>query len=72
MNYIYTEKPVYYSISENIMDIKYEKNSGVDENCLFHYQEFRQKHFTSPLHLHDEFDIEWIVKSLVSFMSGTG
>ncbi len=53
------------------MDIKYEK-LRVDENCLFHYQEFRQKHFTSPLHLHDEFELIWIVKSHGKLYAGNG
>lgn len=44
------------------MEIAYEK-LYVDENSLFHYQEFIQPHFTSPFHLHDEFEIILIIKS---------
>ena len=35
------------------MHIAYEK-LRVDENCLFHFQEFVQERFDSPLHVHDE------------------
>jgi AraC-like DNA-binding protein len=44
------------------MQISYEKLI-VDENCLFHCQEFIQSRFTSPFHLHDEFELILIVKS---------
>jgi AraC-like DNA-binding protein len=44
------------------MEIAYEK-LYLDENSLFHYQEFIQLHFTSPFHLHDEFELILIVKS---------
>jgi len=44
------------------MDITYEK-LYIDEDSLFHYQEFIQPHFTSPFHLHDEFELILIVKS---------
>ncbi len=44
------------------MEISYEK-LYVDENSLFHYQEFIQPHFTSPFHLHDEFELILIVRS---------
>ncbi|MCX6254761.1 MAG: AraC family transcriptional regulator [Bacteroidia bacterium] len=44
------------------MEIAYEK-LFIDENRLFHYQEFIQPHFTSPFHLHDEFELILIVKS---------
>jgi len=44
------------------MQITFEK-LYVDENSLFHYQEFIQPHFTSPFHLHDEFELILIVKS---------
>lgn len=44
------------------MEIAYEK-LYIDENSLFHYQEFIQPHFTSPFHLHDEFELILIVKS---------
>jgi AraC-like DNA-binding protein len=44
------------------MEIAYEK-LYLDENSLFHYQEFIQPHFTSPFHLHDEFELILIVKS---------
>jgi AraC-like DNA-binding protein len=44
------------------MEIAYEK-LYVDENSLFHYQEFIQPHFTSPFHLHDEFELILIAKS---------
>jgi AraC-like DNA-binding protein len=44
------------------MDIAYEK-LYFDENCLFHFQEFIQPRFTSPFHLHDEFELILIKKS---------
>jgi AraC-like DNA-binding protein/quercetin dioxygenase-like cupin family protein len=44
------------------MQISYEK-LVVDENSLFHYQEFIQPRFTSPFHLHDEFELIVIVRS---------
>jgi AraC-like DNA-binding protein len=44
------------------MQIAYEKLI-VDENSLFHYQEFIQPKFTSPLHMHDEFELIVIIKS---------
>ena len=44
------------------MEIAYEK-LYIDENSFFHYQEFIQPHFTSPFHLHDEFELILIVKS---------
>lgn len=44
------------------MEIAYEK-LYLDENSLFHYQEFIQPHFTFPFHLHDEFELILIVKS---------
>jgi AraC-like DNA-binding protein/quercetin dioxygenase-like cupin family protein len=44
------------------MQITYEK-LVVDENSLFHYQEFVQPRFTSSFHLHDEFELIVILKS---------
>jgi AraC-like DNA-binding protein len=44
------------------MQITYEKLI-VDENSLFHHQEFIQPRFTSPFHLHDEFELIVIIKS---------
>ena len=44
------------------MQISYEK-LVVDENSLLHYQEFIQTHFTSPFHMHDEFELIIIMKS---------
>lgn len=44
------------------MQITYEK-LRVDENCLFHFQEFIQDRFTSPFHLHDEYELILIKKS---------
>ncbi len=44
------------------MQITYEK-LVVDENSLFHFQEFRQPRFTSPFHMHDEFELIVIIKS---------
>jgi AraC-like DNA-binding protein len=44
------------------MHVTYEKLT-VDENSLFHYQEFVQSRFTSGFHLHDEFELILIVKS---------
>jgi AraC-like DNA-binding protein/quercetin dioxygenase-like cupin family protein len=44
------------------MQITYEKLI-VDENSLFHYQEFIQPRFTSSFHLHDEFELIVIIKS---------
>jgi AraC-like DNA-binding protein len=44
------------------MQISYEKLI-VDEKSLFHFQEFIQPRFTSPFHLHDEFELIAILKS---------
>jgi AraC-like DNA-binding protein len=44
------------------MQITYEKLL-VDENSLFHYHEFIQPRFTSPFHMHDEFELIVIIKS---------
>ena len=44
------------------MHITYEKLI-VDENSLFHFQEFKQKRYTSPFHLHDEFELILINRS---------
>jgi AraC-like DNA-binding protein/quercetin dioxygenase-like cupin family protein len=44
------------------MQITYEKLI-VDENSLFHFQEFIQPRFTSSFHLHDEFELIVIIKS---------
>ena len=44
------------------MQISYEKLI-VDEKSLFHFQEFVQPRFTSPFHLHDEFELIAILKS---------
>jgi AraC-like DNA-binding protein len=44
------------------MQISYEK-LVVDENSLFHHQEFIQTRFTSPFHLHDEFELILIKRS---------
>jgi AraC-like DNA-binding protein len=44
------------------MQIAYEKLI-VDENSLFHYHEFIQPRFTSPFHLHDEFELIVIIES---------
>lgn len=44
------------------MQIAYEKLI-VDETSLFHYHEFIQPRFTSPFHLHDEFELIVIIKS---------
>jgi len=44
------------------MQISYEK-LVVDEKSLFHFQEFVQPRFTSPFHLHDEFELIAILKS---------
>jgi YesN/AraC family two-component response regulator len=44
------------------MQISYEK-LVVDEKSIFHYQEFTQTRFTSPFHLHDEFELIAILKS---------
>jgi len=44
------------------MQISYEK-LVVDEKSIFHYQEFIQPRFTSPFHLHDEFELIAILKS---------
>ena len=49
-------------INDNIMQISYEK-LVVDEKSIFHYQEFVQPRFTSPFHLHDEFELIIILKS---------
>jgi AraC-like DNA-binding protein len=35
----------------------------VDENSFFHFQEFRQRRFTSPFHIHDEFELILISRS---------
>ena len=53
------------------MEIAYEK-LYTDENSLFHYQEFIQPHFTSPFHLHDEFELILIVKSHGKLFIGNG
>jgi AraC-like DNA-binding protein len=44
------------------MQISYEK-LVTDESSTFHYQEFVQPRFTSPFHLHDEFELIAIVES---------
>lgn len=44
------------------MEIAYEK-LYLDKNSLFHYQQFIQPRFTSPFHLHDEFELILIVRS---------
>ncbi|WP_346857937.1 AraC family transcriptional regulator [uncultured Draconibacterium sp.] len=44
------------------MHITYEK-LVVDENSLFHFQEFKQKRYTSPFHIHDEFELILINRS---------
>jgi AraC-like DNA-binding protein/quercetin dioxygenase-like cupin family protein len=44
------------------MQISYEK-LVIDEKSIFHYQEFIQPRFTSPFHLHDEFELIAILKS---------
>jgi AraC-like DNA-binding protein len=44
------------------MQIAYEKLL-VDENSFFHHQEFIQTRFTSPFHMHDEFELIVIIKS---------
>ena len=44
------------------MQISYEK-LVVDEKSILHYQEFIQSRFTSPFHLHDEFELIAILKS---------
>ncbi len=44
------------------MQISYEK-LVVDENSFFHHQVFIQSRFTSPFHLHDEFELITIVRS---------
>jgi AraC-like DNA-binding protein len=44
------------------MQITYEK-LVVDENSLFHFQEFIQPRFTSSFHMHDEFELIVILKS---------
>lgn len=44
------------------MEIAYEK-LYFDKNCLFHFQEFIQPRFTSPFHLHDEYELILIKKS---------
>lgn len=44
------------------MEIAYEKLC-LDKNSLFHYQEFIQPRFTSPFHLHDEFELILIARS---------
>jgi AraC-like DNA-binding protein/quercetin dioxygenase-like cupin family protein len=44
------------------MQISYEK-LVIDEKSIFHYQEFIQPRFTSPFHLHDEFELIAIVRS---------
>ena len=53
------------------MEIAYEK-LYLNENSLFHYQEFIQPHFTSPFHLHDEFELILIVKSHGKLFIGNG
>jgi AraC-like DNA-binding protein len=44
------------------MEIAYEK-LYFNKNCLFHFQEFIQPRFTSPFHLHDEYELILIKKS---------
>lgn len=44
------------------MEIAYEK-LHLDKNSLFHYQQFIQPRFTSPFHLHDEFELILIIRS---------
>jgi AraC-like DNA-binding protein len=44
------------------MQISYEK-LVVDENSFFHHQTFIQSRFTSPFHLHDEFELITIITS---------
>jgi AraC-like DNA-binding protein len=44
------------------MQIAYEK-LVVDEKSIFHYKEFIQPRFTSPFHIHDEFELILILKS---------
>lgn len=44
------------------MHISYERLIS-DENSLFHFQEFIQKRFISPFHIHDEFELILIHKS---------
>ena len=44
------------------MHISFEK-LRIDEQGIFHYQEFKQPRFTSPFHLHDEFELILILKS---------
>ena len=44
------------------MQVSYEK-LVVDEKSIFHYQEFLQPRFTSPFHLHDEFELIAILRS---------
>ncbi len=44
------------------MQIAFER-LRVDENCLFHFQEFKQDRFTSPFHLHDEFELILVKRS---------
>ncbi|WP_319511994.1 AraC family transcriptional regulator [uncultured Draconibacterium sp.] len=44
------------------MHATYEK-LVVDENSLFHFQEFKQERFTSPFHIHDEFELILVNKS---------
>ena len=51
------------------MQITYEK-LVVDENSLFHYQEFLQPRFTSPFHMHDEFELILIIRSHGKLYSG--
>jgi len=52
------------------MHITYEKLT-VDENSLFHYQEFILARFTSGFHLHDEFELILIVKSHGKLYAGS-
>jgi AraC-like DNA-binding protein/quercetin dioxygenase-like cupin family protein len=44
------------------MQVSYEKLIS-DEKSIFHYHEFVQPRFTSPFHLHDEFELIAILKS---------
>jgi AraC-like DNA-binding protein len=44
------------------MQVSYEKLIS-DEKSIFHYHEFIQPRFTSPFHLHDEFELIAILKS---------
>jgi AraC-like DNA-binding protein len=45
------------------MQIAFEK-LGVDEEALIHCIEFRQRHFTSPFHIHEEFELIFIQQGI--------